>query len=268
MKTIITYAIKTSILLFLIFASCKKENIEDIAEIENEYIENTASNTTYISASPLSQTLCSDTVSTKIEVSSNTSWAISTHETWCTAYPSSGENNKTITIKCFQNASIKNRTAIISITISGKNPFEIEITQEGAKIDSIDFNGTLYVYPINNANFIAWYSDSATITGATGTTDGKANTASIIANQKVGAYAAYICDTLNSLGYSDWYLPAKDELNAIYVNRSTISEIGTYIYWSSTENSKDQAWYQSLSNGIQSKSYGKNANLSVRCVRR
>ena len=42
---------------------------------------------------------------------------------------------------------------------------------------------------------------------------------------------------------SDWYLPSKDELNQMYLQKGTISGLtSTYTYWSSSENSSSGAW--------------------------
>ena len=40
-------------------------------------------------------------------------------------------------------------------------------------------------------------------------TDGKSNTDNIVKYLGPGAYAAYLCDTLNAYGYNDWYFPAE-----------------------------------------------------------
>jgi len=50
--------------------------------------------------------------------------------------------------------------------------------------------------------------------------------------------AAKICSDLSSGGYSDWYLPSKDELNKLYLQRTAteLSFLNNYAgYWSSTE---------------------------------
>ena len=65
------------------------------------------------------------------------------------------------------------------------------------------------------------------------------------------------CDNLSYAGYSDWFLPNKDELNAMYVYRNTIggfftTDYGTEsYYWSSTTEEED-AWFQKFYNGHQS----------------
>ena len=131
----------------------------------------------------------------------------------------------------------------------------------------IDFNGNLYIYPVDNSIGIQWYNGSFIETKATSTTDGAANTDSIVKYQGAGAYAAYLCDTLTAFGHNDWYLPAKDELNALYQNKATIGGFSSDYYWSSTEPDGNGAWGQNFSNGNQY-SYYMGSYDRVRCVRR
>ena len=120
---------------------------------------------------------------------------------------------------------------------------------------------------------IFWHASNDGITGATGTAlgTGSANTIAIIALYETESNAAKLCDdyTNNETGtgvYSDWFLPSKDELNKLYLNRAAISVFAEGDYRSSSEISATQAWYQSFENGDQSqgnKSFGAN----VRAVR-
>ena len=59
-----------------------------------------------------------------------------------------------------------------------------------------------------------------------------------------------ICDNLELSGYSDWYLPSKEELNQLYLNRTVISKFSNSWYWSSTKNSIF-AWVQNFNSGTQ-----------------
>jgi len=133
-------------------------------------------------------------------------------------------------------------------------------------MQKIDFNGTLYIYPEDNSTGIQWYNGSYITTNATSITDGAANTDSIVKYQGAGAYAAYLCDTLTAFGHNDWYLPAKDELNAMYQNKATIGGFSSDDYWSSTDLTSI-AWSQAFSDGTQD--YGDKVDgYRVRCVRR
>ena len=59
-----------------------------------------------------------------------------------------------------------------------------------------------------------------------------------------------ICDDLELNGFSDWYLPSKEELNQLYLNRTVISKFSNSWYWSSTKNSIF-AWVQNFNSGTQ-----------------
>jgi hypothetical protein len=129
----------------------------------------------------------------------------------------------------------------------------------------------------------AWNNGTGnwTVTGFTSTTTGKANTAGLAALVDAGSpyNAADYCKNLSAYGHTDWYVPARDELNVMYINRAAIGTFdttdgatqigGAYpgLYWSSTEASNPNAWYQRFSDGVQ---YGtsKYGLLAVRCVRR
>ena len=79
---------------------------------------------------------------------------------------------------------------------------------------------------------------------------GSANTTKIIAQNGAGVtYAAGLARAYSGGGYSDWYLPSKDELNMLYLNRVAIGGFDTTsppYYWSSSEyeNYPDVAWFQ------------------------
>jgi len=79
--------------------------------------------------------------------------------------------------------------------------------------------------------------------------------------------AASVCDNLVSGGYTDWYLPSKDELDMMYVNLH-LQGLGNfdYFYWSSTEDGYGDAWVQYFDNGGQSY-YNKTFVSYVRAVR-
>ncbi|MDD4822107.1 MAG: DUF1566 domain-containing protein [Bacteroidales bacterium] len=128
---------------------------------------------------------------------------------------------------------------------------------------------------------IKWNNGSSISTGATGTEigTGQTNTAAIVRVQGEGSYAAKVCDNYSFSGYSDWFLPSKDELNQMYVQKNIIEAtllangghaFVTYapIYWSSSEKSDRDAWTQSFSSGSQaSGSPYKTSSWNVRAVR-
>jgi hypothetical protein len=95
--------------------------------------------------------------------------------------------------------------------------------------------------------------------GAIGTAIGTgfSNTSNIIASQGgiASNYAAGLARAYNGGGYTDWYLPSKDELNKLYLNRVAIGGFisnSNGLYWSSSEiqsNPYHSAWLQDFSNG-------------------
>ncbi len=67
-------------------------------------------------------------------------------------------------------------------------------------------------------------------------------------------------------GYSDWFLPNKEQLNQLYVNRNAVGTMIDTYYWSSSESDVNNGWVHNFSSGQQIS--GSKANGScVRAVR-
>jgi hypothetical protein len=79
--------------------------------------------------------------------------------------------------------------------------------------------------------------------------------------------AAQFCENLTAHGQTDWYLPARDELNVLYTNRTAIGGFALAGYWSSSEVQQVTAWMQNFTSGVQA-SNNKPFTNRVRCVRR
>ncbi|MCH6235744.1 DUF1566 domain-containing protein [Cognataquiflexum rubidum] len=78
---------------------------------------------------------------------------------------------------------------------------------------------------------------------------GAANTRAIVSGCADAGIAARICDDLDLNGYSDWYLPSKDELNKLYENEEAVGGFiignNSAFYWSSSVGNTDLvAWAQ------------------------
>ena len=120
---------------------------------------------------------------------------------------------------------------------------------------------------------------------STGIGSGKANTEAIVQAlgdgnytsddgsvvELNGNYAAKICDDLELGGYSDWFLPSKDELNELYKQESTVGSFVSSNYWSSSErNNSDYVWGQGFGSGVHGGAQGgasKDSDRLVRAVR-
>ena len=113
-----------------------------------------------------------------------------------------------------------------------------------------------------------WGCQGTAISGAEGTDigTGNQNTIDIMAGCATAGIAARLCGDLVQGGYSDWYLPSKDELNKLRINRSAIGGFANVGYWSSTEADDNGAWIQDFSNGYQT-TYYKNYTSYVRAIR-
>lgn len=73
--------------------------------------------------------------------------------------------------------------------------------------------------------------------GATGTAigTGNQNTIDIMAGCSKSGIAARLCGDLVLAGYSDWYLPSKEELARLYDNKVAIGGFANECYWSSSQ---------------------------------
>jgi len=125
----------------------------------------------------------------------------------------------------------------------------------------------------DQSNLVTWSNGSNTNTSATGINLGTGflNTNKIITSQgNTGSYAAKLCRDYTGGGYTDWYLPSKDELNKLYINRAAIGGFANTDanYWSSSEFSDSFAWFQDFSNGGQYNFFfDKSFAMRVRAVR-
>jgi hypothetical protein len=112
--------------------------------------------------------------------------------------------------------------------------------------------------------------------GAIGTAIGTgfSNTNTIIASQGIIAtnYAAGLARAYTGGGYTDWYLPSKDELNKLYLNRVAIGGFisnSNGLYWSSSEIQSypyHSAWLQDFSNGSPLSIF-KDFDVNIRAIR-
>jgi len=116
---------------------------------------------------------------------------------------------------------------------------------------------------------MVWGCLDTYISGSRGTAigAGEQNTKDIVNTCTKGVTAADVCSKSRQGGYTDWYLPSKGELNAIYKlkkkGRLKMKKTG---YWSSTGTGDGNAWVQTFGMGFQfiSAKYGSHKVRPVR----
>jgi hypothetical protein len=162
--------------------------------------------------------------------------------------------------------------------------------------------GTGYTVTTN----LAWKTALTTTAGTASDFDGAANTAAMVTAGIVDHPAANFCKNLSIGGFTDWYLPARYELDIAYFNfkpdvtantttrginiyavprrdsnytaayptQTTLTAFNTTaegfasIHWSSTQNGTFDGWDVVFLNGNQGAAGTKTQLLSVRAFRR
>jgi len=121
----------------------------------------------------------------------------------------------------------------------------------------------------NQSTGIQWGCSGTSITGTNTTLGtGLANTTAIVNRCATTTIAAAICNNLSSGGYTDWYLPSRDELNKLYLNRTTIGGFSNVSYWSSSQVSSTTSWSVNFNTGAASSTSTKSTSLYVRAIRK
>lgn len=114
----------------------------------------------------------------------------------------------------------------------------------------------------------AWGCNETFLGGTeTGIGTGKANTELIATGCSESSTAARLCRDMILNGYSDWFLPSKDELYLMYEQRSVIGGFKEDNYWSSSESSATFAYRLYMPWGYYNSEAYKNFAVWVRAVR-
>ena len=139
---------------------------------------------------------------------------------------------------------------------------EMQFFTDSSAVFIINHNGTnIYVYP--SSVKATWHPYDFQFMGATSDDDGAANT--ILVSPK--SYVAQLCAELDAYGFSDWYLPAINELQFLYLHRNSIAPNDSSVYWSSTEMDYSSIKALDFKNGNQL-SLTKHSQVSCRCIRK
>lgn len=96
---------------------------------------------------------------------------------------------------------------------------------------------------------------------------GSQNTINIIAGCPTIGIAALICSDLVLGGYSDWYLPSRDEMNKLYINRVAIGGFSQLKYWTSNKGDNNGAYQHTFDATSQNGTDYRGALNYVRAIR-
>jgi len=129
----------------------------------------------------------------------------------------------------------------------------------------------LEVSPLDTEFEAAWGAVNHDVSGTSeGIGFGKQNTELIVAmlNQlgETGK-AAQLCQALNINGFTDWFLPSKEELILLYERRYIIGGFSRTWYWSSMQCTADDAWFQDFNTGNAWGDFHKGFSIWVRAIR-
>ncbi|MCJ7449017.1 MAG: DUF1566 domain-containing protein [Bacteroidales bacterium] len=126
----------------------------------------------------------------------------------------------------------------------------------------------LIAAPSDQGTGAQWGCSGTPLPGADGLAigTGNQNTMDIVTGCTTAGIAAKLCYDLVLGGYNDWYLPSRDELNKLYINKTAIGGFSNGDYLSSSERMPDTAWIQGFLNGTQG-SNSKSNTYRVRAIR-
>lgn len=147
-------------------------------------------------------------------------------------------------------------TENLTVTIDLQDKHEVGEYKFGGVIFWVNANGDegYVIATTDQSSGTEWGCSNISIQGATGTSIGSGinNTIAIETNCLTSGIAADLSANLNLNGYNDWFLPSKDEMYEVFLNKNIINATciangGTSMvddYWTSTEFNTDHAWFQ------------------------
>lgn len=129
----------------------------------------------------------------------------------------------------------------------------------------------LFIPPADQGTTSAWKTSTGSNDIATDSfIDGRINTNQVANSATFPAFK--LCKDLSTGGYTDWYLPSREELSYLYNNRTQLesgpmTDFDWSGYWSSREFTNNLSWYVHFSDGGVYTST-KTDTYRVRCMRR
>jgi len=173
-------------------------------------------------------------------------------------------------ISCTKENAKPNAVSAASVNNAEQQTFHIGDSYGGGIIfylDSTKKHG-LIAAKTDQSTGISWYNGSYIKTNAVGTGIGKGatNTEKITKAQGKGSYAAKLCANYKGGGFTDWFLPSKNELNKLYLHKDKVPGLAATNYWSSTEYDQNNAYDQEFGGGFQFHD-DKSFTIHVRAVR-
>lgn len=124
----------------------------------------------------------------------------------------------------------------------------------------------LYVTQANQSTSSKWKTSTGNDDIASDSIeDGKLNDGQVPNSSTFPAFK--LCKDLTDGGYTDWYLPARTELDLLWINQSAIGGFSSSIYWTSWEGTNSVSWEQNMFDGKWN-TQTKTNSYYVRCVRR
>jgi len=167
----------------------------------------------------------------------------------------------------------------LSLMSASSSPYSIGDFAHGGVVCWVSLSGDhAKVVSIYEAGGFVWSNLINTPVGPAARSDinGAGNTVAIMMQSGHNRSAAQACADLAYGGYDDWYLPSKDELNDIYLNRFAINPtavanggegLSDSFHWSSSEEDDNKAWMMKFINGDQTTELKDNNFVKVRAIR-